>query len=46
MIFLSSFVALLGSISANGYQLGVNGNQAKIINDVQISNIQVPAMIL
>jgi len=36
----SAAQALLGSISANGYQLGVNGNQAKILNDVQITNIQ------
>nr|CAG4642367.1 EOG090X02MW [Evadne anonyx] len=36
----SAAQALLGSISANGYQLGVSGNQAKILNDVQISNIQ------
>jgi len=36
----SAAQALLGAISANGYQLAVYGNQAKQLTDVQISNIQ------
>jgi len=35
------FVALLGAVFASGYQLAVNGNQAKLLTDMQISNIQV-----
>lgn len=35
------FAALLGAVSANGYQLAVYGNQAKPLTDVQISNIHV-----
>nr|CAG4643073.1 EOG090X02MW [Ilyocryptus agilis] len=36
----SAAQALFGAVSANGYQLAVNGNQAKLLTDVQISNIQ------
>ncbi|XP_046436875.1 nicalin-like [Daphnia pulex] len=36
----SAAQALFGAISANGYQLAVNGNAAKLLTDVQISNIQ------
>lgn len=35
----SAAQALLGAVSANGYQLAVYGNQAKPLTDVQISNI-------
>ena len=38
MIF---FKALFGAISANGYQLVFNGNAAKLLTDIQITNIQV-----
>ncbi|KZS07100.1 Nicalin [Daphnia magna] len=36
----SAAQALFGAISANGYQLAVNGNSAKLLTDVQITNIQ------
>lgn len=37
-----TFVALLGAVFANGYQLAVNGNQAKLMTDhPSIINIQV-----
>nr|CAG4646885.1 EOG090X02MW [Megafenestra aurita] len=36
----SAAQALFGAISANGYQLAVYGNSAKLLTDVQITNIQ------
>nr|CAG4634664.1 EOG090X02MW [Alona affinis] len=36
----SAAQALLGAVFANGYQLAVNGNQAKLLPDQQITNIQ------
>lgn len=36
----SAAQALLGAVFASGYQLAVNGNQAKLLTDMQISNIQ------
>nr|CAG4636847.1 EOG090X02MW [Ceriodaphnia reticulata] len=36
----SAAQALFGAISANGYQLAVYGNQAKLLTDMQITNIQ------
>lgn len=40
-VLLISKLALFGAISANGYQLAVYGNPAKLLTDVQITNIQV-----
>ena len=33
--------ALLGSASANGFQMVVTGSQAKSLNDFQVVNLQV-----